>query len=124
MVSKSFILKHWCLTIILTPLAIFFINFSTSNFNLEYLELYFLFLFFGTFLSIPTLLICFSLLQILNSRQLNKHISKAVLIFTPAIAAYLTLLIIGGTGTWSEPLAYSYSTVAIITGIGLLIFAE
>lgn len=122
MVSKSFILKHWCLTIALTPLAIFFINVSTRNFNLEYLELYFLFVFFGVFLSIPTLLLCFSLLHFLNSRKLNKKISKAVLVSTPAIAAFLTLLIIGVT--WSEPLAYSYSVVAILTGIGLSIIAE
>lgn len=122
MVQKSFILKHWCLTIALTPLAILLISDGHVRFNLEYLELYFLFLFYGVFLSIPTLLVCFSLLHILNSKGLNKNISKVILIATPAIAAFLTLLVIGGT--WSEPLAYSYSVVVIVTGIGLSIFTN
>ena len=118
MLTKTFVVAHWGLTILLAPFTSQILQYAfTPNLHqiVGLLEVYPITLAFSVAFSLPTFLIYLTGFYVLSKKDINPKISKYVLIAIAVTGVYVTMTII--KGSMSQDITIAYSLTALIVGL-------
>ena len=110
--------KHWLSTLLIAPFlpTLYELVFNPIKGQIVgLLEVYPIILSFSFFFSGPTFLFYYLTFSVLKKKQSNAELSKLILISLTVVGIVITLLLIGGSLSFTFIL--SYSLAATITGI-------
>ena len=118
MLTKTFVVAHWGLTILLAPFTSQVLQYAfTPNPHqiVGLLEVYPITLAFSIAFSFPTFLIYLTCFYFLSKKGISPSISKYILIALAVTGVYVTMTII--KGSMSQDITIAYSLTALIVGL-------
>lgn len=110
--SFNYPLKHWLTSLAIGPLImIIYDTVISAKLMNDAIGMYFLFLLYGVFFSLPTLILYLFLYSRVVNTQTSNLVSKTILNFLGVVGIVVTFLLIGGS--MSQILTLSYSGALI-----------
>ena len=120
MLTKTFVVAHWVLTILLAPFTSQLLQYAfipNAHQIVGLLEVYPITLAFSIAFSLPTFLVYLTCFYFLSKRNVSPTISKYVLIGIAVTGVYVTMTII--KGSMSQDITIAYSLTTLIVGLFL-----
>jgi|GEM_PF-678394 len=118
MLTKTFVVAHWGLTILLAPFTSQVLQYAfTPNAHqiVGLLEVYPITLAFSIAFSLPTFLIYLTCFYFLSKKDTSPIIAKYLLIGIAVAGVYVTMTII--KGSMSQDITIAYSLTALLVGL-------